>query len=67
MRIYFKKNLPGHIYDMTRYLLSLRTAPIAHLPYNKIMAQIKEFIDKREAVTFLDLFAGAGGISEGFM
>lgn len=67
MRIYFNKNLPGHIYDMTRYLLTLRTAPIAHLPYNKIMAQIKEFIDKREAVTFLDLFAGAGGISEGFM
>lgn len=31
------------------------------------MAQKKEFIEGREAVTFLDLFAGAGGISEGFM
>lgn len=31
------------------------------------MAQKKEFIEKRKAVTFLDLFAGAGGISEGFM
>ena len=31
------------------------------------MAQKKEFIKGRKAVTFLDLFAGAGGISEGFM
>lgn len=31
------------------------------------MANKKEFISKRKAVTFLDLFAGAGGISEGFM
>lgn len=31
------------------------------------MAQKKEFIDSRKAVTFLDLFAGAGGISEGFL
>lgn len=31
------------------------------------MAQKKEFIDSRRAVTFLDLFAGAGGISEGFL
>lgn len=31
------------------------------------MAQKKEFIEGRKAVTFLDLFAGAGGISEGFM
>ncbi|MCQ2147800.1 MAG: DNA cytosine methyltransferase [Bacteroidales bacterium] len=31
------------------------------------MAQKKEFLHNRKAVTFLDLFAGAGGISEGFM
>lgn len=31
------------------------------------MAEKKEFIERRKAVTFLDLFAGAGGISEGFM
>lgn len=31
------------------------------------MAQKKEFIEGRKPVTFLDLFAGAGGISEGFM
>ncbi len=31
------------------------------------MAEIKEFIEKRNKVTFVDLFAGAGGISEGFM
>ena len=31
------------------------------------MAQKKEFLKGRKAVTFLDLFAGAGGISEGFM
>lgn len=31
------------------------------------MVQKKEFISGREAVTYLDLFAGAGGFSEGFM
>lgn len=31
------------------------------------MAQKKEFIKGRKAVNFLDLFAGAGGISEGFL
>ena len=31
------------------------------------MGQIKEFINSRNKVTFVDLFAGAGGISEGFM
>lgn len=31
------------------------------------MAEKKEFLEGRKAVTFLDLFAGAGGISEGFM
>ena len=31
------------------------------------MAQREEFLNGRDAVTFLDLFAGAGGISEGFM
>ncbi len=31
------------------------------------MAEKKDFIDGKKAVTFVDLFAGAGGISEGFM
>ena len=31
------------------------------------MAQNQEFLKGRKAVTFLDLFAGAGGISEGFL
>lgn len=31
------------------------------------MAEKKEFIESREKVTFVDLFAGAGGISEGFL
>ena len=31
------------------------------------MAQLNEFIKGRRPVTFIDLFAGAGGISEGFM
>ena len=31
------------------------------------MSQKKEFISGRKAVTYLDLFAGAGGFSEGFM
>lgn len=31
------------------------------------MAQKKEFLKVRKAVNFLDLFAGAGGISEGFL
>lgn len=31
------------------------------------MAQKKEFIESRQAVTYLDLFAGAGGFSEGFI
>ena len=31
------------------------------------MAQKKEFLKGRKAVNFLDLFAGAGGISEGFL
>ena len=31
------------------------------------MAEKKEFIQGRKPVTFVDLFAGAGGISEGFM
>lgn len=31
------------------------------------MSQKKEFISSRKAVTYLDLFAGAGGFSEGFI
>lgn len=31
------------------------------------MAERKDFLNGRTAVTFLDLFAGAGGISEGFL
>ena len=31
------------------------------------MSQKQEFLDGKKAVTFLDLFAGAGGISEGFL
>ena len=31
------------------------------------MAQLKTFTEGRRPVTFVDLFAGAGGISEGFM
>lgn len=31
------------------------------------MAQKQEFLKGKEAITFLDLFAGAGGISEGFL
>lgn len=31
------------------------------------MGEKKEFIEGREAVTFVDLFAGAGGFSEGFL
>ena len=31
------------------------------------MAEKKDFLEGRKAVTFLDLFAGAGGISEGFL
>lgn len=31
------------------------------------MAEKKEFLEGRKPVTFVDLFAGAGGISEGFM
>ena len=31
------------------------------------MAERKEFLKGKKPVTFLDLFAGAGGISEGFL
>lgn len=31
------------------------------------MSEIKEFISNRKGITYLDLFAGAGGFSEGFM
>lgn len=31
------------------------------------MSEKKEFISKRKGVNFLDLFAGAGGFSEGFL
>ena len=31
------------------------------------MAERKEFIERRHPITFVDLFAGAGGISEGFL
>ena len=31
------------------------------------MAQKQEFLKGKKAITFLDLFAGAGGISEGFL
>ena len=31
------------------------------------MAEKKEFLEGKKPVTFVDLFAGAGGISEGFM
>jgi DNA (cytosine-5)-methyltransferase 1 len=30
------------------------------------MAEKKEFLEGKKPVTFVDLFAGAGGISEGF-
>lgn len=33
----------------------------------KVMAEKAEFTKGKKAVTFLDLFAGAGGISEGFL
>ncbi len=33
----------------------------------KTMAERKDFLKGKKAVTFLDLFAGAGGISEGFL
>ena len=29
--------------------------------------QKKEFLENRQRVTYLDLFAGAGGFSEGFL
>ena len=31
------------------------------------MAEKKEFLEGKKPVTFVDIFAGAGGISEGFM
>lgn len=31
------------------------------------MAEIKDFIKNKKPITFVDLFAGAGGISEGFL
>ena len=31
------------------------------------MSQKKDFISGRKAITYLDLFAGAGGFSEGFI
>lgn len=31
------------------------------------MAEKPDYIEGKKAVTFLDLFAGAGGISEGFL
>ena len=31
------------------------------------MAQKQDFLKGKKAITFLDLFAGAGGISEGFL
>ena len=31
------------------------------------MSERKEFIENRKPITFVDLFAGAGGISEGFL
>lgn len=31
------------------------------------MSEKKEFISTRKGITYLDLFAGAGGFSEGFM
>lgn len=34
---------------------------------NVIMSEKKEFISTRKGITYLDLFAGAGGFSEGFM
>lgn len=45
---------------------------VACLPTRKFlcfttMAERKDFLKGKEAVTFLDLFAGAGGISEGFL
>lgn len=33
----------------------------------KLMAERNDFLEGRKPVTFVDLFAGAGGISEGFM
>lgn len=35
--------------------------------YHNSMAERKDFLKNKKAITFLDLFAGAGGISEGFL
>lgn len=44
---------------------------VARQPYMDvsciIMAEKKEFLKGKKPITFLDLFAGAGGISEGFL
>lgn len=41
---------------------------LLNLQFNKTeMAQKESFIKGRKGVTFIDLFAGAGGISEGFL
>lgn len=58
---------PAIIKIMPRYLLNLPDIRILIRGDKDYMAQKKEFTEKRKAITFLDLFAGAGGISEGFL
>jgi len=52
---------------MMIYLLNLQDIRALAPCFMNFMAQKKEFLEGRKPVTFLDLFAGAGGISEGFM
>ena len=52
---------------MLKILLNLQNFLALSLDSTYFMAQKRDFTESRKAVTFLDLFAGAGGISEGFM
>ncbi len=49
----------------TFYTQPLKTESLINSACN--MAEKKEFLKDKKAITFLDLFAGAGGISEGFL
>lgn len=48
------------------FLTERTTARIPIFPL-RLMAENKQFTATRDKVTFIDLFAGAGGISEGFL
>ena len=65
-KTFFEKSYPDICYYHNKVLTLSDFRLFDRLEFEN-MAQKQEFLKGRKPITFLDLFAGAGGISEGFL